>query len=67
MTAVEVNGVPVDAAAYFVIRPSFNSSGGYDPTLIDQGCAHRHTRLCSVQDEAYVVVLHAMLQSWQEA
>ena len=39
VTAISIDGVSVDAAAYFVIQPSFSSAGVYAPSLISQGCA----------------------------
>ena len=37
VTAVSVDGLSVDAAAYFVIDPSFTDTGVYAPSLINQG------------------------------
>lgn len=37
VTAVSVAGLSVDAAAYFVIDPSFSAAGVYTPSLINQG------------------------------
>ncbi|KAK9813754.1 hypothetical protein WJX73_007121 [Symbiochloris irregularis] len=36
-TAVSVSGTPVDALAYFAIQPTFDDSGTYTPSILNQG------------------------------